>query len=207
VKTRQRSSKRVARAKAVAAFTRSLLLAAALLIAYTVAPLSGSTDGVRLVVLVVGLVVVGLLMSLGVRSIVESATPRIRAIEVLLTIMPLFLISFASTYVAMSQQNSGAFSTSLSRVGALYLTVTVFSTVGFGDIVPMTDAARIVVMVQMIGDLVLIGAGVRILLGAVQVGLERKSGASPSTPDRPSALDDGTSGTGRLGATEELGER
>jgi hypothetical protein len=207
VKARQHSSQRVARAKAVASIARSLLLAAALLIAYGVAPLSGTTDGVRLVVFVLGLVVVGLLMSLGVRSIVESATPRIRAVEVLLTIIPLFLISFASTYDEMSQHNNAAFSTNLSRVGALYLTVTVFSTVGFGDIVPVTDAARIVVMVQMIGDLVLIGAGVRILLGAVQIGLERKSGAVPSAPDRPPALDDGTSGTGRAGEKEELEER
>lgn len=205
MKTRQHRSHRVARA--LASITRSVLLTAALLITYAVAPLSGSTGGVRLVVLVIGLVVVGLLISLGVRSIVESATPRIRAVEVLLTILPLFLISFASTYDAMSQENSAAFSTNLSRVGGLYLTVTVFSTVGFGDIVPVTDAARIVVMVQMIGDLFLIGAGVRILLGAVQIGLERKSGAAPSNPDRESALDDGTSGTGRPGAKEELEER
>jgi hypothetical protein len=34
-------------------------------------------------------------------------------------------------------------------------------------------------MFQMIGDLVLIGAGVRVLLSAVQVGLERKNESGP----------------------------
>jgi hypothetical protein len=53
--------------------------------------------------------------------------------------------------------------------------VTVFSTVGFGDIVPRSEVARIVLMVQMLGDLALLGAGARILLGAVRRGLERRT--------------------------------
>jgi hypothetical protein len=40
--------------------------------------------------------------------------------------------------------------------------------VGFGDITPETDGARLVVMVQIILDLVFIGLVVRVLLGAVQ---------------------------------------
>jgi hypothetical protein len=39
----------------------------------------------------------------------------------------------------------------LSRTDALYYTITVFSTVGFGDITPRADLARIVTMVQMGG--------------------------------------------------------
>jgi hypothetical protein len=160
---------------ALAAVMRSLVLAAALLVAYWMAPLQGHASRLRLLGLLIGLAVVGVIMIFGVRSIVGSETPRLRAIQVLITVVPLFLICFAATYLAMSHQNSASFSTALSRTGALYLTVTIFSTVGFGDIVPVSDAARIVVMVQMIGDLVLIGAGVRVLISAVQVGLERKN--------------------------------
>jgi voltage-gated potassium channel len=39
----------------------------------------------------------------------------------------------------------------LSRTDALYYTITVFSTVGFGDVTPRADLARIVTMVQMGG--------------------------------------------------------
>jgi voltage-gated potassium channel len=49
----------------------------------------------------------------------------------------------------------------------------VFSTVGFGDITPGTDLARIMVSVQMLLDLVIIGVVVRLLLNAARVGLAR----------------------------------
>ena len=207
MKAQRRSQRQIARVKAVVSIVRSLLLATALLVAYAVAPLSDRTTGVRLVVFVVGLVVVGALVSYGVRSVVQSPTPRMRAIEVLLTIVPLFLVSFASAYVGMAQQNSAAFSVSMSRVGALYFTVTVFATVGFGDIVPVTDAARIVVMVQMVGDLVLVGVGVRVLLGAVQLGLERKNGARLSPSEQPAMLEDAAPLTDRVSEKEQLEER
>jgi Ion channel len=45
--------------------------------------------------------------------------------------------------------------------------VTVFSTVGFGDITAKTEAARLVVTGQMIADLVILGLAVKIILGAV----------------------------------------
>ncbi|MGB7805257.1 MAG: ion channel, partial [Actinomycetota bacterium] len=50
----------------------------------------------------------------------------------------------------------------------LYLTVTIFSTVGFGDISPKTETARLVVAGQMILDLIVLGVGIKVILGAVQ---------------------------------------
>jgi hypothetical protein len=43
----------------------------------------------------------------------------------------------------------------LTRTDALYFTVTVFPTVGFGDITARSETARIVVTGQMIADLVI----------------------------------------------------
>ena len=60
------------------------------------------------------------------------------------------------------------------RTDALYFTVTVFSTVGFGDITAKSETARIVLIVQMLADLAFLGAGVRVLLGAVQRRRERR---------------------------------
>jgi Ion channel len=56
----------------------------------------------------------------------------------------------------------------------LYFAVTVFSTVGFGDITAKSETARVVLIVQMLADLAFLGAGVRVLLGAVQRGRERR---------------------------------
>ncbi|HTT88103.1 MAG TPA: potassium channel family protein, partial [Acidimicrobiales bacterium] len=65
------------------------------------------------------------------------------------------------------------FSQALDHTRALYFTITVFSTVGFGDITPTTDSARILVSIQMLLDLVIIGAVARILINAAKIGLAR----------------------------------
>jgi voltage-gated potassium channel len=49
--------------------------------------------------------------------------------------------------------------------GALYFTITVLATVGFGDITPVMDNARLMVSVQMICDLVVIGIIVKLITG------------------------------------------
>jgi len=59
--------------------------------------------------------------------------------------------------------------------------VTVFSTVGFGDITAKSEAARVVLIVQMLGDLALLGAGARVLLGAVSRGRQRRSDTGDDT--------------------------
>jgi len=78
----------------------------------------------------------------------------------------------------MERASAASFTQPLTRTDALYFTVTVFSTVGFGDITAKSEAARVVLIVQMLADLAVLGAGVRVLLGAVQRGRERGSDAS-----------------------------
>lgn len=63
-----------------------------------------------------------------------------------------------------------SFSESMSRTDALYFTMTVFSTVGFGDITPRTEPARLLTTGQMTANFLLIGVAARFLVGAVQEG-------------------------------------
>jgi voltage-gated potassium channel len=74
----------------------------------------------------------------------------------------------------MTSHVSGSdFSEPLNHTGALYLTVTIFSTVGFGDITPKADATRLMVSTQMILDLILLGVLIKLLTKAAKVGLGR----------------------------------
>ena len=82
------------------------------------------------------------------------------------SLIPLFLVLYAWIYLTLSQSDPSSFSTRLDHTEGLYFTVTVFSTVGFGDIVPKVDVARLVVMVQMITDLAFIAIVVRLIFGA-----------------------------------------
>lgn len=67
----------------------------------------------------------------------------------------------------------------MTRTSALYFSVTVLSTVGFGDITAKTDAARLVVTAQMFFDLLALGLGVRVFVGAVKLGRQRHTQHQP----------------------------
>ena len=88
----------------------------------------------------------------------------------------MFLLLFAATYFLMAQANTDNFNVhSLTRTDSLYFTITVFATVGFGDISATSQAARIAVMVQMILDLLVLGLLVKVFLNAVQLGREQQA--------------------------------
>jgi len=142
--------------------------AIALVVLYYLLPLDHSSTWFAVTVLVIGLVVFIGLVALYVRAITRSPIPRLRAIEALATSVLLFVLLFASTYVVMSRLSASNFGGRLTHTDGLYFTVTVLSTVGFGDITAKTQAARLVVTGQMITDLVILALAVKIIVGAVR---------------------------------------
>jgi hypothetical protein len=159
----------------IRAALRSLLIATALVVLYYLLPLDRGWDSDTAARLAVGLLVFVAMMVWQVRSIAGSRYPALRAVEALGLIIPLYLVLFSSTYFLMEQAADGSFTEPLTRTDALYFTVTVFATVGFGDITAKSETARVLLIVQMLADLALLGAGLRVLVGAVQRGRERRS--------------------------------
>jgi hypothetical protein len=113
-----------------------------------------------------------------VRRIARSDVPELRAATALGVIIPLFFVLFATIYLSMSNASTTTFTEGLDHTRAIYFTITVFSTVGFGDITPQTDPARVVVSIQMILDLIIIGGAVRVLFNAAQQGLKNAGATS-----------------------------
>ncbi len=155
------------------ALARSAVATVGLGILYYNLPLGAQWSRGTVVGFAVGLVAVVALIAWQARAIATAAYPRMRAIEALATTLAYFLFLFAVAYYLIAHGQPDTFSEPMSRTGALYLTVTVFTSVGFGDIVPRTDGTRILVMVQMLGSLAFLGAGARVLLTAVQTGLRK----------------------------------
>jgi Ion channel len=158
----------------VRAVLRAVGSTAALVAIYYLLPLDHTSRWAAVTMLAIGLVALVALVVLQVRWILVSRFPGLRAVEALATSIPLFLLLFASTYVVLAAISAGNFSEPLTRTDALYFTVTVFSTVGFGDITAKTEAARLVVTGQMIADLVTIGLAVKVIVGAVKQGRQRQ---------------------------------
>ena len=156
----------------------------ALVAIYYLLPLDHFSTWVAVTILVIGLVVLIGLVAFQVRWIVTSPFPGLRGVQALATSIPLFLLLFASTYVVLATISASNFSEPLTRTDALYFTVTVFSTVGFGDITAKTEAARLVVTGQMIADLVVIGVAVKVIVGAVKRGRQQQpTGAVAARPN------------------------
>ena len=146
----------------------------ALVVIYYLLPLNRSSITVTATMLIIGLVALAGLLVYQVRAITRSSFPLLRGVEALATSIPLFLLLFAATYVVLATISASSFSQPLSRTDAIYFTVTVFATVGFGDITAKTEVARLIVTGQMIADLIALGLGVRVLLSAVQRGRQRQ---------------------------------
>ena len=163
---------------------RAVGTAAALVAIYYLLPLDHISTRTAVTILMLSLIGLIALIVWQVRMIITSAYPGARGVEALATTVPLFLVLFAAAYLVMATASAANFSQPLTHTDALYFTVTVFATVGFGDITATTEPARILVTAQMVAGIVIVGAGIKILTAAVRRGERQRPG-----PDRTGSAD------------------
>ena len=166
------------RRRVLVALARALVNTTVLVALYSLLPLDQPVGEATIAWLLAGLLAFAVVVVLQVRSILQSRYPAMRAVEALGAAVPLFVLVFASTYLLLASTRPQAFTEPLSHTDALYFTMTVFSTVGFGDIAPRSDMARLIVTVQMVGNLVVFGALARVVVGAVRMGRQRQADAA-----------------------------
>jgi hypothetical protein len=177
---------------AARALLRSALVSLLLVVLYFTLPLDAQLATPAGLLLLGGLVGFTALLVWHLRSIVSSPYPRARTAAALTTTLTVFVVLFASVYLVMSNSDPGSFSEPLSRLDAAYFTITVFATVGFGDIVAVSPPARAATMVQMLGDVVLVGVVARLMIGAMRRGLENRGDlSSRNDSDKESPHDGG----------------
>ena len=184
----------VERRELFAAGTRAALSTGVLLGAYFLLPISVRHSGHSLIRDIGAMARLGVaaaifitVLTLEIRSITKAKHPMLRAGVAMAVVIPLFLIFFAWTYLTMSNSDPQTFgqTVSMTRMTALYFTVTVFSTVGFGDITPHTDPARLVTTIQMLADLVVIAVVVRLILGAATRSVGERARAQEPEVEPP----------------------
>ncbi len=127
--------------------------------------LSGARSVFRLAAVVA---LVGVVLALQIRRISKAELPELRAVEALAIVIIVFLTGVSIIYLNLSHGAEATFTQPLDHTKALYFTISVFSTVGFGDITPRTDTARLIVSAQMLLDLVIIGLVVRVIFDAAR---------------------------------------
>lgn len=153
---------------------RALGITIAAFVLYFTLPLDHGSALKTGLALMIGLVALAGLLAWHARAIARAPYPQVRAIVALITSFPVFVLLFSTTYFVMDQYSEGSYSQAMTRLDALYFAVTVFSTVGFGDITAVSQPARIITMVQMVLGLVLLGLVVKAFYQSVQAGLTRR---------------------------------
>jgi hypothetical protein len=152
---------------------------------YLLLPTQDPGHGSDLPWLLLELGLFAVVVALQIPAIIHAKFPILRAAITLGVLVPLYLLVFARLYLSSSLGDPGAFSESLDHATALYFTVTVFATVGFGDIVAKTDTMRLVVTAQMLINLIFVGAFIRVLVSAARRGVEIKTVAEQGAHGPP----------------------
>ncbi len=139
-----------------------------LLGAYFVLPFRRIAGISAVVVLVAGVLVVAVVCAWQIRRVLRGEYPFVQAVEALAATFGCYLVGYATVYFLLAAEPQN-FNAPLTRLDALYFCVTVFTTVGFGDIVATAQVSRAVVLTQMIGNLILLGLAVRLLTASVRL--------------------------------------
>ena len=153
---------------------RLAVAVALLVVGYYQAPLDRPLEATTGLLFLTALTLFAALVVVEVRGILGSSRPRLRALRALAVGLPFLIVVFAATYSTVSGQQPEAFSEPLSRTDGLYFAMTVFATVGFGDITPVTELARVLVTLQMSVNLLAVGVVVKVVLGAVRLAESRR---------------------------------
>ena len=143
---------------------------AAILAAYFAMPLSDfgvATLWEAVVLMVVALVAIVLGFFWGLRRVHGARLPLLRVVFLVVVLVTTYVVVLGYVYLSLETRDPGQVPGLSTHLDGLYFTVTMLTTVGFGDISPMGQVARGVSTVQMALNVLLLGAVVR---SAVQVG-------------------------------------
>ena len=169
------------------------MVVAALLALYYVIPVDGDGGWAVLLAFAVSSALFVWVVIRQLRAIVRAEHPQLRAFEGLAMATAVWVLVYALLYLQAAKADATAFSEPMSRTAALYFTVTVLSTVGFGDITPVTDGARALVTVQMVGNVFIIATAVKITTHVAQRTLDRRAQERRSAEGGPASDAEGGS--------------
>ncbi|QCX27888.1 potassium channel family protein [Nocardioides jishulii] len=145
------------------------------LLAYYTAPLRWTEDSV-------GVALLGTVAGIGVLTwaIVGQIRRQLRGdgarVPALVTLMLLVVAVFAWSYLALETARPGQMAGLETRTDSLYFTLQVLATVGLGDVHAVGQAGRALVAVQMVFDLVFIGAAGSVLAATVKSHVRQAPG-------------------------------
>ncbi len=125
--------------------------------AFYLVPVTGRFWNLSALGFVVVLIVMVVMISRQLTKQARAGSNSAVQLKSLLFLLYPIVAVFALAYYILFVHNPGQFDGIANRTDALYYTVVTLGTVGFGDVHPVGQAAKILTMVQIVFDLVVIG--------------------------------------------------
>ncbi len=167
---------------------RTVVAVAIILGLYALVPIDkGDSDQTVLIVMTVLGVIWLLAVARQLVRLRRSQNPILQVGEALATVVVLLVVCFALTAMMIDSAPGNQYSENLDKTAAFYYSMTVTTTVGFGDITPTSHLARNVADVQMFVDLVALAAALRALTWAVQPSSKRSNRRSQPSAESADA--------------------
>lgn len=158
------------------------LILTGVVVVYFVVPVSpelerGTVLRVLLAILLLALLAAGVVRQL--RRHLDAQDQRVDGLIVSITVV---MAVFAFSYFTLHQRDPSQFAGLETRLDALYFTASTAATVGFGDVNAVGQAARALVLVQIVFNAVFIGTAVALLSSRIKTVATARAQARGAQP-------------------------
>jgi voltage-gated potassium channel len=143
--------------------------------AYSLLPLTGRNRWVGIVLGAAIFLSVIPLLVLRVRTVLHAERPVAEAASAVVLLTALVIVGPSAAYFTMAG-GGDQFDGLETKLDAVYFAVTVMSTVGFGDITPTGQAARLVTTIHILFAVAFFGAAIRLVTWATRTRLDEQGG-------------------------------
>ena len=161
------------------AVVRTFAAVTGLVVVYFVVPFDWGDDW-ALVRTAAGVVVLAVIVVWQLRSIHDATYPRLRAAVLVTLTVAVSAVTFAAAYLAASNANPPSFNEPLDHIDALYFSLTVLSTVGFGDIHAVSSITRVMVTMHIVINVAVITVAARMAFAVAGAAAAKHAGSAGS---------------------------
>lgn len=140
---------------------------------YAAAPLSGRNQAWGVLLGLGAMTAVIPILVHRLRGILQAENPFAAAVAAVAVTFTLVILGSASMYFGMASSDPGQFRGLETKIDAVYFAVVIMSTIGFGDITPVGQAARLVTTLHIVVTLTFAGGAIRLVTWAGRRRLDR----------------------------------
>jgi len=162
------------------------LILAAVVAAYFVAPISGDLQRNTLIRILVAILILALMAAGVVRQLRRHLDDTDRRVDGLIVSITVVMAVFALCFITLEQRDPTQFEGMETRLDSLYFTVATAASVGYGDVHAVGQAARALVLVQMVFNVVFVGTAIALLSSRIRaVANARAAARAGNTAQEP----------------------